>query len=149
MEGLNFVQVCSESPLMQTKSRTQAFSPQCLSLAVLTQGGRPGKTESRGMMYLDVWRSGTFLLYSCKAAFGIQEMSLRLSDDKHSVVLASFPGSPPDEQYLNCCGGRAEGEPGNKATVVLQSVLRSVARTHLLFFQECATPPHVQVCHTM
>jgi len=23
--------------------------------------GRPGKTESRGMTYLDVWRSGTFL----------------------------------------------------------------------------------------
>ena len=28
---------------------------------------------SRGMTYLDVWRSGTFLLYSCKAAFWIQE----------------------------------------------------------------------------
>ena len=32
-------------------------------------GGRPGKTEPCGMTYLDVWRSGTFLLYSCKAAF--------------------------------------------------------------------------------
>jgi len=52
--------------------RTQAFSPQRLSLAVLTWRtgrGRPGKTESRGMTYVDVWRSGTFLLYSCKAAF--------------------------------------------------------------------------------
>jgi len=25
------------------------------------RGGRPGKTESRGTTYLDVWRSGTFL----------------------------------------------------------------------------------------
>jgi len=25
------------------------------------RGGRPGKTESCAMMYLDVWRSGTFL----------------------------------------------------------------------------------------
>ena len=32
-------------------------------------GGRPGKTESCTMMYLDVWRSGTYFLYSCKAAF--------------------------------------------------------------------------------
>jgi len=28
-----------------------------------------GKTESRGMTYLDVWRSGTFLLHTCKEAF--------------------------------------------------------------------------------
>ena len=25
------------------------------------RGGRPGKTESHAMMYLDVWKSGTFL----------------------------------------------------------------------------------------
>ena len=102
---------------MQTKSRTQAFSPQCLSLAVLTQGGRPGKTESRGMMYLDVWRSGTFLLYSCKAAFWIQETSPRLSDVECSVILRSV--------------------------FAIGSAL-----AYLLFFQECATPPHVQVRHT-
>ena len=41
------------------------------------------------MTYLDVWRSGTFLLYSCKAAFWIQETSLRLCDVEHSVVLRS------------------------------------------------------------
>ena len=37
----------------------QAFSPQRSSLAVLKRG-RPGKTESRGMTYLDMWKSGTF-----------------------------------------------------------------------------------------
>ena len=31
------------------------------------------------MMYLDMWRSSTFLLYSCKVAFWIQETSPRLS----------------------------------------------------------------------
>ena len=41
------------------------------------------------MTYLDVWKSGTFLLYSCKAAFWIQETSLRLSDVECSVVLRS------------------------------------------------------------
>jgi len=43
------------------------------------------------MTYLDVWRSGTFLLYSCKAkaAFWIQETSPRLSDVECSVVLWS------------------------------------------------------------
>ena len=40
-------------------------------------------------MYLDVWRSGTFILYSCKAAFWTQEISSRLSDVKCSVVLRS------------------------------------------------------------
>jgi len=41
------------------------------------------------MTYLDVWRSGTFFLYSCKAAFWIQETSQRLSDVERSVVLRS------------------------------------------------------------
>ena len=41
------------------------------------------------MTYLDVWRSGTFLLYSCKVAFWIQETSPRLSDVERSVVLRS------------------------------------------------------------
>ena len=37
-----------------------------------------------------MWRNGTFLLYSCKAAFWIKEMSPRLSDVEHSVVLQSM-----------------------------------------------------------
>ena len=41
------------------------------------------------MMYLDMWRSGTFLLYNCKAAFWIQETLPRLSDVERSVVLRS------------------------------------------------------------
>ena len=41
------------------------------------------------MMYLYVWRSGTFLLYSCKLAFWIQETLPRLSDVERSVVLRS------------------------------------------------------------
>ena len=41
------------------------------------------------MMYLDMWRSDTFLLYSCKASFWIQETLPRLSDDECSVVLRS------------------------------------------------------------
>jgi len=69
------------------------------------------------MTYLDVWRSGTFLLYSCKAAFWIQEMSPRLSDVKCSVVLQSV--------------------------FAIGSAL-----AYLTFFQECATPPYVHVCHT-
>jgi len=36
-----------------------------------------------------MWRSGTFLLYSCKAAFWIQETSLTLSDVERSVILQS------------------------------------------------------------
>ena len=69
------------------------------------------------MTYLDVWRSGTFLLYSCKAAFWIQETSSSLSDVEHSVVLRSV--------------------------FVIGNTL-----AYLLFFQECATPPHVQAHHT-
>jgi len=42
---------------------------------------------SRAMMYLDVWKNGTILLYNCKAAFWIQETSPRLCDVNHSVVL--------------------------------------------------------------
>ena len=41
-------------------------------------------------MYPDVWRSGTFLLYSCKVAFWIQETSSRLSDVERSVILQSM-----------------------------------------------------------
>jgi len=56
------------------------------------------------MMSLEVWRSGTFLLY-------------RLSDVERSVVLRSV--------------------------FAIGSAL-----AYLLFFWECATPPHVQVRHT-
>jgi len=42
------------------------------------------------LWHLDVWRSGTFLLYSGKAAFWIQETSPRLSDVERSVVLRSM-----------------------------------------------------------
>ena len=69
------------------------------------------------MTYLDVWRSGTSLLYSCKAAFWIQETPPRLSDVECSVILRSVFAI------------------GN-------------ALAYLLFFWECATPPHVQVRHT-
>jgi len=41
------------------------------------------------MTYLDMWRSDTFLLYSCKATFRIQETLPRLSDVERSVVLWS------------------------------------------------------------
>ena len=63
-----------------------------------------------------MWRSGTFPLYSCKAAFWTQETLPRLSDVKRSVVLQSM-------------------------------FAISTAFTYLLFFRECATPPHVQVRH--
>jgi len=69
------------------------------------------------MTYLDVWRSGTFLLYSCKAAFWIQEMSPRMCDVERSVVL--------------------------RCVFAISSAL-----AYLLFFRECATPPHIQVRHT-
>ena len=36
--------------------------------------------------WVDMWRSGTFLLYSSKAAFWNQEMSPRLSDVEYSVI---------------------------------------------------------------
>jgi len=55
------------------------------------------------MTYLDMWRSGTFLLYGCKVAFCIQETSPRLSDVKYSVVLWSlFVIS----SALTCCFSR-------------------------------------------
>ena len=67
-------------------------------------------------MYLDMGRSGTFLLYICEVAFWTQETSPRLSDVKRSVVLWSV--------------------------FVIGSTL-----TYLGLFQECATPPHIQVRH--
>ena len=53
------------------------------------------------MTYLDVWRSGTSLLYSCKAAFWIQETSPILSDVERSVVLRSVLQSVGHP--LTCC----------------------------------------------
>ena len=65
--------------------------------------GKPGKTESHAMTYLDMWRSSTFLLYGCKVAFCIQETSPRLSGVKHSVILWSlFVIS----SALTCCFSR-------------------------------------------
>jgi len=52
------------------------------------------------MMYLDIWRSGTFLLYSCKAAFWIQEMSPKLSNVECSVVLRFVFGIGSALAYL-------------------------------------------------
>ena len=49
---------------------------QCLSLAVLTRG-RPGKTESRGMTYLDVWSGGTFF---CTVVKRLSESKKRRQD---------------------------------------------------------------------
>jgi len=61
-----------------------------LVTALIYQPPHPwGASDGPGMTYLDVWRIGTFLLYSCKAAFYIQETSPRLSDVEHSVVLPS------------------------------------------------------------
>jgi len=56
------------------------------------------------MTYLDVWRSGTFLLY--------KETSPRVSDVERSVTLQSM--------------------------IAIGSAL-----AYLLFFRECATPPHI------
>jgi len=67
------------------------LSPASVACSTNTDRGRPGKTESRGMTYLDVWRSGTFLPYSCEAAFWIQGTSPRLSDVKRDSVLPALP----------------------------------------------------------
>ena len=40
--------------------------------------------------WVGMWRSGTFLLYSCKAAFWTQETSPRLADVDCSVILQSL-----------------------------------------------------------
>jgi len=58
------IHYCIATAMNMHKPHTQALSPQRLSLA-----GKPGKTESHAMTYLDVWRCGTFLLYSYKVAF--------------------------------------------------------------------------------
>jgi len=42
------------------------------------------------LTYLDVWRDGTFVLYSCKVDSLIQETSPRLSDVERSVILQSM-----------------------------------------------------------
>jgi len=52
--------------------------------------GRPGKTDHVQWHnlghWVDVWRSGTFLLYSCDVAFWTQEMSPKLSNVDCSVA---------------------------------------------------------------
>ena len=58
-------------------------------VACSTNAGEGLVKLSHAMTYLDVWRSGTFLLYSYKSAFWIQETSPRLSDVEFSVVLQS------------------------------------------------------------
>ena len=58
-------------------------------LLLYSRGERPGKTDHikwHTWTLVDVWRSGTFLLYSCKAAFWNQEASAGLSDVECSVV---------------------------------------------------------------
>jgi len=72
---------------------TQAFSPQCLSLAILTQG-RPGKTESCAEMYLDVWRSGTFpeKQQVSECTTGHANMDCRMTSARYQKVLVMFLG---------------------------------------------------------
>ena len=55
------------------------------------------------LTYLDVWRDGTFLLYSCKVDFWIQETSTRLSDVERSVVLQSVLAI---SSAIACCFSR-------------------------------------------
>ena len=58
----NITQLCFHNTVFlvlsagTVQTRTQAFSPQHLSLAVLTWG----KADSCATTYLDMWRSGTF-----------------------------------------------------------------------------------------
>ena len=63
--------------------------PQCLLLAVLTQG-RPGNTESCGMtyMYLNVWRRGTFLLFEAKDQETI-ELQQQVKSKKQGASIAT------------------------------------------------------------
>jgi len=81
---------------------------------LITWNGIPGH-------WVDVWRSGTFLLYSCKAAFWTQETSPGLSDVECSVV------------YSLC----------------LQSVVHSLTCSFLGMCHSSTRPPNVQVCHCM
>ena len=55
--------------LVQVASYPGLLAPAFVACSTNAGEGLHGKTESRGMTYLNVWRSGTFLLYSCKAAF--------------------------------------------------------------------------------
>ena len=68
--------------------------------------------------WMDMRRSGTILLYSCKSAFWTQETLPILPDVKHSVIL----------WYGPC----------------LWLVVHSL---NLRFFWQCAIAPLVQVCH--
>ena len=81
---------------------------------------------------VNVWRSGTYLLYSCKTAFWTQETLPRLSDVKHSLVLwsvfgvgsaltylrllwecATPPHVHPTSRYVNTCDKFYQAFPHN------------------------------------
>ena len=83
-------------------------------------------------MYLDVWRSGTFPLYTFKMAFWTQETLPRLSDVEHSVVLRSmfvigraFTYLPP---YIQLCHCTWLGFTRPSPTLVLQATNAGVRR---------------------
>ena len=70
--------------------------------------------------WVGMWRSGTFLLYSCKAAFWTQETSPRLPDVKCSVVTNLFvvfleichsSAHPPNIQVCHCMWSVLPGLP--------------------------------------
>ena len=55
------------------------------SVKLITCNDIPGR-------WVNMWRSATYLLYSCKTAFWTQETLPRFSDVEHSVVLWSVFG---------------------------------------------------------
>ena len=81
--------------------------------------GRPDKNDAQGHR-VDVWRSDTFTLYSCRAAFWIQETLPRLPD-------------------VDCFHGSA-------LTYIVLAVFSGFCHLH---WTSSTLPLNIQVCHYM
>ena len=84
-----------------------ALYPGLLTPSFVACGTNAGKGLAKLIMckdipgcWVDVWRSGTFLLYSCKVAFWAQKTLPRLSDVKRSVILQSVVAISSALTYL-------------------------------------------------
>ena len=111
------------------------FSPQHLLLAVLTRG-KAWKTDH--VQWYTWTLGGRVEEWHCKVAFWTQEMSPRLSDVQHSVILRSMLVISSALTYLWFCWGCAI-----PPHVQYHSSTRPVPFLHT----SSAIPPHVQ-CHS-
>ena len=89
LSGDAFCHNCSARLIVLVASYPGLLAPAFVACSTNAGEGLVKLSHVQWHTYLDVWRSGTFLLYSCKAAFWIQETSPRLSDVERSVIIWS------------------------------------------------------------